>query len=106
MGNFTTLNCEPFIMDVQSSSLLSPIAPAPDLLAEERSALSHVYSDTRSSDPESSSQPLPSPHGTSQDATDVADESILIAQIVDNLKNLTYFGLSVFFKCLMSREIS
>ena len=75
-------------MDVHSSSLLLPNAPAPDQLAEEHSALSHVYSDTRSSDPESSPQPLPSPHGTSQDATDVTDESILIAQIVDNLKNL------------------
>ena len=80
-------------MDVHSSSLLSPNAPAPDQLAEEHSALSHVYSDTRSSDPESSSQPLRSPHGTSQDATDVTDESILIAQIVDNLKNLGDFDL-------------
>ena len=81
-------------MDVQSSSLLSPIAPAPDLLAEERSALSHVYSDTRSNDPElSSSQPLRSPQIESQDATLVTDESILIAQIVDNLKNLTNVAL-------------
>ncbi len=80
-------------MDVHSSSLLSPNAPAPDQLAEERSALSQVYSDTRSSDPESSPQPLPSPHQTSQDATDVTDESILIAQIVDNLKNLRDFGI-------------
>ena len=76
-------------MDVHSSSLLSPIAPAPDLLAEERSALSHVYSDTRSNDPElSSSQPLRSSQIESQDATLVTDESILISQIVDNLNNL------------------
>ena len=75
-------------MDVHSSSLLSSTAPAPDQLAEERSALSQVYSDTLSSDPESSPQPLPSPQVTSQDATDVTDESILIGQIVDNLKNL------------------
>ena len=93
-------------MDVHSSSLLSPIAPAPNELAEERSALSHVYSDSRSNDPEPSSlQPLRSSQIESQDATLVTDESILIAQIVDNLKNLTYFGLSVFFKCLISREI-
>ena len=77
-------------MDVHSS-LLSPNAPAPDQLAEERSALSQPYSDTRSSDPESSPQPLPSPQVTSQDATDVTDETILITQIVDNLKNLAYF---------------
>ena len=75
-------------MDVHSSSLLSPNAPAPDQLAEERSALSQVYSDTRSSDPESSPQPFASPHQTSQDATDVTDETILIGQIVANLKNL------------------
>ena len=76
-------------MDVHSSSLLSPNAPAPDQLAEEHSALSHVYSDTRSSDPESSPQPLHSSLGTSQDAThEPTVESILIAQIVDNLKNL------------------
>ena len=81
-------------MDVHSSSLLSPNAPAPDQLAEEHSALSHVYSDTRSSDPESSPQPLPSPHGSSQDATiEPTVESTLIAQIVDNLKNLTDVGL-------------
>ena len=76
-------------MDVHSSSLLSPNAPAPDQLAEEQSALSQVYSDTRSSDPESSPQPLPSPQVTSQDATDVTDETILITQIVDNLKVMT-----------------
>ena len=81
-------------MDVHSSSLLSPNAPAPDQLAEERSALSQVYSDTRSSDPESSLQPLHSPHQASQDATDVTDESILIVQIVENLKNLRGFDLS------------
>ena len=75
-------------MDVHSSSLLSPNAPAPDQLAEERSALSQPYSDTRSSDPESSPQPLRSPQVTSQDAIDVTDETILITQIVDNLKNL------------------
>ena len=75
-------------MDVHSSFLLSSNAPAPDQLAEERSALSQVYSDTRSSDPESSPQPLPSSQVTSQDATDVTDETILITQIVDNLKNL------------------
>ena len=74
-------------MDVHSS-LLSPNAPAPDQLAEERSALSQPYSDTRSSDPESSPQPLPSPQVTSQDATDVTDETILITQIVDSLKRL------------------
>ena len=79
-------------MDVHSSSLLSPNAPAPDQLAEEQSALSQVYSDTRSSDPESSPQPLPSPQVTSQDATDVTDEAILITQIVDNLKNLRDFS--------------
>ena len=76
-------------MDVHSSSLLSSTAPAPDQLAEERSALSQVYSDTLSSDPESSPQPLPSPQVTSQDATDVTDETILITQIVDNLKVMT-----------------
>ena len=76
-------------MDVHSSSLLSPNAPAPDQLAEEHSALSHVYSDTRSSDPESSPQPFASPHQESQDAThEPSVESILITQIVDNLKNL------------------
>ena len=80
-------------MDVHSSSLLSPNAPAPDQLAEERSALSQVYSDTRSSDPESSLQPFASPHQTSQDATDVTDESILIGQIVANLKNLVDLNL-------------
>ena len=80
-------------MDVHSSSLLSPNAPAPDQLAEEQSALSQVYSDTRSSDPESSPQPLPSPQVTSQDATDVTDEAILITQIVDSLKNLGDFDL-------------
>ena len=80
-------------MDVHSSSLLSPNAPAPDQLAEERSALSQPYSDTRSCDPESSPQPLPCPQVKSQDATDVTDETILITQIVDNLKNLTYIGL-------------
>ena len=75
-------------MDVHSSSLLSPNAPAPDQLAEEHSALSHVYSDVRSNAHEGSSQPLRSPHESSQDATDVTDEAILITQIVDNLKNL------------------
>ena len=79
-------------MDVHSS-LLSSNAPAPDQLAEERSALSQPYSDTRSSDPESSPQPLPSPHGTSQDVTEEPTvESTLIAQIVDDLKNLRYFN--------------
>ena len=88
VGSFI-LPVNPFTMDVHSSSLLSSTAPAPDQLAEERSALSQVYSDTLSSDPESSPQPLPSPHQTSQDATDESTvESILIAQIVDNLKNL------------------
>ena len=87
MGSFL-LSVNPFTMDVHSSSLLSSTAPAPDQLAEERSALSQVYSDTLSSDQESSPQPLPSPQVTSQDATDVTDESILIGQIVDNLKNL------------------
>ena len=78
-------------MDVHSSSLLSSTAPAPDQLAEERSALSQVYSDTRSSDPESSPQPLPSLHGTSQDATNEPTvESTLIAQIVDDLKILVF----------------
>ena len=87
MGISSTLYREtPSTMDVHSSSLLSPNAPAPDQLAEERSALSQVYSDTRSSDPESSPQPFASPHQTSQDATDVTDESILIEQIVANLK--------------------
>ena len=76
-------------MDAHSSSLLSPNAPAPDQLAEERSAHSQVYSDTRSSDPESSPQPLASPPQNSQDATNVTDESVLISQIVDNLKNRT-----------------
>ena len=80
-------------MDVHSSSLLSPNAPAPDQLAEEHSALSHVYSDVRSNAHESSPQPLPSPQVTSQDATDVTDETILITQIVDNLKNLRDFDL-------------
>ena len=93
----STLNCEPFIMDVHSSSLLSPIAPAPDKLAEERSALSQVYSDTRSNDSELSSlQPLRSPQHESQDATLVTDESILITQIVDNLKNLGDFDILYF----------
>ena len=80
-------------MDVHSSSLLSSNAPAPDQLAEEHSALSHVYSDVRSNTPESSPQPLPSPQVTSQDATDVTDEAILITQIVDSLKNLGDFDL-------------
>ena len=92
MGSFI-LPVNPFTMDVHSSSLLSSTAPAPDQLAEERSALSQVYSDTLSSDPESSPQPLPSPQVTSQDATDVTDESILIGQIVDNLKNLECFDI-------------
>ena len=65
VGSLVLSTVNPFTMDVHSSSLLSPNAPAPDQLAEERSALSQVYSDTRSSDPESSPQPLPSPHGTS-----------------------------------------
>ena len=74
-------------MDVHSSSLLSPNAPAPDQLAEEQSALSHVYSDVRSNAPEGSSQPLRSPQESSQDATiEPTVESTLIAQIVDNLK--------------------
>ena len=94
MGSFI-LPVNPFTMDVHSSSLLSSTAPAPDQLAEERSALSQVYSDTLSSDPESSPQPLPSPQVTSQDATDVTDESILIGQIVDNLKNLGDFDLAL-----------
>ena len=82
-------------MDALSSSLLSPIAPAPDVLAEERSALSHVYSDSRSNDPEPSSlQPLRSSQIESQDATLVTDESILIAQIVDNLKILKFREIS------------
>ena len=89
MGSFL-LSVNPFTMDVHSSSLLSPNAPAPDQLAEERSALSQVYSDTRSSDPESSPQPFASPHQASQDVTDVTDESILIEQIVTNLKNLRF----------------
>ena len=76
-------------MDVHSSSLLSPNAPAPDQLAEECSAHSQVYSDTRSSDPESSPQAVPCPQQTSQDATNVTDESILIQQTVDNLKVMT-----------------
>ena len=79
-------------MDVHSSSLLSPNAPAPDQLAEEHSALSHVYSDVRSNAHESSPQPLRSPHESSQDATiEPTVESTLIAQIVDNLKNLGDF---------------
>ena len=80
----------PFTMDVHSSSLLSSNAPAPDQLAEEHSALSHVYSDVRSNTPpESSPQPLPSPHGTSQDATiEPTVESTLITQIVDDLNIL------------------
>ena len=84
-------------MDVHSSSLLSPNAPAPDQLAEERSAHSQVYSDTRSSDPESSPQPLASPQQKSQDATNVTDESILISQIVDDLKNLTDVTTNLIF---------
>ena len=80
-------------MDAHSSSLLSPIAPAPDVLAEERSAMSQAYSDTRSVDPlPSSLQPLRGPQIESQDATLVSDESILITQIVDNLKNLGYLN--------------
>ena len=76
-------------MDAHSSSLLSPIAPAPDKLAEERSALSQVYSDSHSVDPDPSSlQPLRSPHVDSQDTTPITNESILIAKIVDDLKNL------------------
>ena len=87
-------------MDAHSSSLLSPIAPAPDKLAEERSALSQVYSDTHSSDPDlvsevnpdpSSLQPLGSSQFASQDTTPITDESILIAKIVDDLKNLGDF---------------
>ena len=82
-------------MDVHSSSLLSPIAPAPNELAEERSALSQVYSDSHSIDPDlvsqvnpdpSSLQPLRSPHTDTQDTTPITDESILIAKIVDDLK--------------------
>ena len=74
-------------MDVHSSSLLSSNAPAPDQLAEEHSALSHVYSDVRSNTPESSPQPLPSPYGTSQDATEEPSvESTLIEQIVSDMK--------------------
>ena len=88
VGSLILSTVNPFTMDVHSSSLLSPNAPAPDQLAEERSAHSQVYSDTRSSDPESSPQPLASPQQESQDATNVTDESILISQIVDNLKNL------------------
>ena len=86
-------------MDAHSSSLLSPIAPAPDKLAEERSALSQVYSDSHSVDPDlvnpdpSSLQPLRSPHVNSQDTTPITDESILIAKIVDDLKNLAYVDL-------------
>ena len=89
-------------MDVHSSSLLSPIAPAPNELAEERSALSHVYSDTHSNDPDlvvrvnpdpSSLQPLCSSQVASQDTTLITDESILIEQIVDDLKNLRDVGL-------------
>ena len=84
-------------MDALSSSLLSPIAPAPGKLAEERSALSQVYSDTHSIDPDlvshvepdpSSLQPLGSSQFASQDTTPITDESILIAKIVDDLKNL------------------
>ena len=88
VGSLILSTVNPSTMDVHSSSLLSPNAPAPDQLAEERSALSQVYSDTRSSDPESSPQPFASPHQSSQDVTDVTDESILIEQIVTNLKNL------------------
>ena len=85
----------PFTMDVHSSSLLSSNAPAPDQLAEEHSALSHVYSDVRSNTPESSPQPLPCPLGTSQDATDEPTvESTLIAQIVDDLKILKFPEIS------------
>ena len=82
-------------MDALSSSLLSPNATAPDKLAEERSALSQVYSDTHSMDPDlvdlpksdpSSLQPLASPQVASQDTTPISNESILIAQIVDDLK--------------------
>ena len=87
MGISSTLyRVTPSTMDVHSSSLLSPNAPAPDQLAEERSAHSQVYSDTRSSDPESSPQPLASPQCQSQDATIVAEETIMISQIVSNLK--------------------
>ena len=93
MGSLVLSTVNPFTMDVHSSSLLSPNAPAPDQLAEEHSALSHVYSDVRSNAHESSPQPLRSPQVTSQDATDVTDETILITQIVDSLKNLTDFGL-------------
>ena len=84
-------------MDAHSSSLLSPIAPAPDKLAEERSALSQVYSDSHSVDPDlvnhvnpdpSSLQPLRSSHVDNQDTTSITDESILITKIVDDLKNL------------------
>ena len=90
-------------MDVHSSSLLSPNAPAPDQLAEEHSALSHVYSDVRSNTPESSPQPLPSPHGTSQDATEEPTvESTLIAQIVDDLKNLGDFDLLILFRKILN----
>ena len=85
----------PFTMDVHSSSLLSSNAPAPDQLAEEHSALSHVYSDVRSNTPESSPQPLPCSLGTSQDATDEPTvESTLIAQIVDDLKILRFHEIS------------
>ena len=89
-------------MDAHSSSLLSPNAPSPDKLAEERSALSHVYSDSHSVDPEqiehgnsdpSSLQPLRSPHDSSQGIDSITDESILIETIIEDLKNLTYVGL-------------
>ena len=94
MGSFLLSVVNPFTMDVHSSSLLSPNAPAPDQLAEEQSALSHVYSDVRSNAPEGSSQPLRSPQESSQDATiEPTVESTLIAQIVDDLKNLTDVGL-------------
>ena len=94
MGSLILSTVNPFTMDVHSSSLLSSNAPAPDQLAEEHSALSHVYSDVRSNTPESSPQPLPCPLGTSQDATDEPTvESTLIAQIVDDLKYLGNFDL-------------
>ena len=98
VGSLILSTVNPFTMDVHSSSLLSPIAPAPNELAEERSALSQVYSDTRSVDPDlvshvepdqSSLQPLCSPRNASQDTTPISDESILIGQIVDDLKNLS-----------------
>ena len=97
-------------MDAHSSSLLSP-APAPNALAEERSALSQQYSDTVSNDPDlikrddsdpSSLQPLRSSPNVSQDSHSITDEAVLLGTLVADLKNLREFAL--LYKLLKFRK--